>query len=58
MNPLREHALLQTRRHFLGQAGLGLAALWTLLDESAQAAGGLPGLPHFKPKAKRVIYLF
>src|SRR5262245_1332117 len=21
-------------------------------------AGGLPGLPHFRPKAKRVIYLF
>jgi hypothetical protein len=58
MNPLREYALLRTRRHFLGQAGVGLAALWRLLDESAQAAGGLPGLPHFKPKAKRVIYLF
>src|SRR6266545_1820853 len=25
---------------------------------AARAAGGLPGLPHFAPKAKRVIYLF
>ena len=24
----------------------------------AEAVGGLPGLPHFAPKAKRVIYLF
>ena len=24
----------------------------------ARPAGGLPGLPHFPPKAKRVIYLF
>jgi hypothetical protein len=24
----------------------------------AEATGGLPGLPHFAPKAKRVIYLF
>src|SRR6266581_4310150 len=26
--------------------------------EDATATGGLPGLPHFAPKAKRVIYLF
>ncbi len=65
MNPLREHALLLTRRHFFGKAGLGLTALWALLNESTAAAdsgnpatGGLPGLPHFKPKARRVIYLF
>src|SRR5215204_4558102 len=59
MNPLQERALLRTRRHFFGQAGLGLAALWTLLSESSRAAAsGLPGLPHFKLKAKRVIYLF
>ena len=57
-----------TRRHFLGQAGVGIgtAALAELLqcDLLAQsrrlptATGGLPGLPHFAPKAKRVIYLF
>ena len=58
MNPLQESAQLQTRRHFFGKAGLGLAALSSLLGESAQAADGLPGLPHFTPKAKRVIYLF
>jgi hypothetical protein len=27
-------------------------------DTDAQAAGGLAGLPHFPPKAKRIIYLF
>jgi hypothetical protein len=49
---------LLTRRYFFGKAsaGLGIAALSSLLqaDESA----GLPGLPHFPPTAKRVIYLF
>jgi hypothetical protein len=56
-----------TRRHFFGRSalGLGTAALASLLGERAQAApsgvsrtGGLPGLPHFAPKAKRAIYLF
>jgi uncharacterized protein DUF1501 len=28
------------------------------LQEDLQADGALPGLPHFAPKAKRVIYLF
>src|SRR6187549_2800448 len=55
------------RRRFLGQAGvgIGMAALAELLhcDLFAQSAdsngtGALPGLPHFAPKAKRVIYLF
>ena len=52
------------RRHFLGRTGLGLgtAALGSLLGRDAAragaAAGGVPGLPHFAPKAKRVIYLF
>jgi hypothetical protein len=61
------HPLSVTRRRFLGQAGIGIgaAALAELLqaDLFAQSAatsatGGLPGLPHFAPKAKRVIYLF
>jgi len=56
MNPLHEHHLSLTRRHFTKSA-LGLAALWSLLGEGARGEG-LPGLPHFKPKAKRVIYLF
>ena len=51
-----------TRRHFFGRAatGVGAAALASLMGGELQAAatGGLPGLPHFPPKAKRVIYLF
>jgi hypothetical protein len=68
MIPSHEHALLMTRRHFFGRTGggVGLAALASLLgaDEArskssdAPAHGGLPGLPHFSPRAKRVIYLF
>jgi len=67
MSPSREHALLMTRRHFFGRAstGLGTAVLVTLLSDDLRGAealanpdGGLPGLPHFPPKAKRVIYLF
>jgi hypothetical protein len=48
------------RRAFLRQSALGLAALATLFNEEGRAAaeGGQPGLPHFTPKAKRVIYLF
>lgn len=49
-----------TRRCFFGRSatGLGVAALSTLLPPEAQASGGLPGIPHFAPTAKRVIYLF
>jgi uncharacterized protein (DUF1501 family) len=60
------------RRAFLGDPlrGVGLLALGSLLsggrtgwsalaDESQRAArGGLPGLPHFPPRAKRVVCLF
>ena len=47
-----------TRRHFfsLSSTGIGIAALGTLLDRDLSAAA-LPGLPHFPPKAKRVIFL-
>ncbi|MEW4489879.1 DUF1501 domain-containing protein [Thalassoglobus sp. JC818] len=67
MHPAEQHFQYLTRRHFFGQAGLGLgsAALATLMGNSAQAAApsaaaspGLPDLPHFAPKAKRAIYLF
>ncbi|MEE3285174.1 MAG: sulfatase, partial [Planctomycetota bacterium] len=68
MNPLREAKLIETRRHFFGRtaAGIGTAALSSLLNPDLFSAesppqatvGGLPGLPHFAPKAKRVIYLF
>ena len=58
--------LLLTRRHFFGlsSTGIGVAALASLLSQNLTASedvsptGGLPGLPHFPPKAKRVIYLF
>jgi hypothetical protein len=47
-----------TRRALLGK-GTGLAALASLLGREGRAAtGGLPGLPHHKPTAKRMIYLF
>src|SRR5438128_4954329 len=66
MNPLLDHKLLLTRRLFFGRSatGIGSAALASLLNEdvcaasAAKATGGLPELPHFRPKAKRVIYLF
>jgi hypothetical protein len=62
MNPIDERRTLLTRRELLGRGALGLggAALGTLLGREAGAVGerGLPGLPHFAPKAKRVIYLF
>ena len=52
------------RRTFLGQSagGLGALGLSTLLHRTGSAATGIPNsfpdLPHFAPKAKRVIYLF
>jgi hypothetical protein len=66
MNPIQEHMQAMTRRHFFRKSalGLGTAALTSLLPRPANAAspvvatGGLPGLPHFAPKAKRAIYLF
>ena len=52
--------LLMTRRHFFatGATGPGIAALASLLGRDLRADAALPGLPHFAPKAKRVIYLF
>src|SRR5437773_6076259 len=62
MHPHLERQAFLTRRQFFGRSavGIGTAALATLLDRDLSAAtrGGLPGLPHFAPKAKRVIYLF
>jgi hypothetical protein len=47
-----------TRRSFLNASGtgLGMAALSSLLSRDLRAKQ--PGLPHFPPKAKRIIYLF
>jgi len=69
MDPLHQHLLNQNRRHFLQKLGLGIGglALGGLMDpfshSGSEAAtsllqsGSVP-LPHFAPKAKRVIYLF
>ena len=68
MDPHSTYPLKVTRRHFLCRAGVGIgvAALAELLQRDhllaqspvPNAIGALPGLPHFAPKAKRVIYLF
>src|SRR5262245_8823727 len=63
----RELNLLLTRRQLFSRtsAGIGLAAFGSLLNPELFAlamtpnskTGGLPDLPHFAPKAKRVIFL-
>ena len=70
MNPLQEYLHRQSRRHFFKTTGLGMGriALASLMGrELLKGAGNsavprahpaLPGLPHFAPKAKRIIYLF
>src|SRR6185295_3453631 len=68
MNPLHDFQDQVTRRTFLGATAgaLGTTALSTLLSRTAFAtsasapgsAGGLSALPHFAPKAKRVLCLF
>jgi len=70
MDPRLERKRHLTRRHFFGRtaAGIGTAALGSLLANDLEAAPkgeasdrpypGLPDLPHFAPKAKRVIWLF
>src|ERR1700722_3168551 len=67
MNPFANLTTHLTRRHFLGKGAhaVSLGALAALLGRDAQAGsgasqrfGGLPGVPHFAPKAKRIIYLF
>ena len=72
MNPIRQYLRQRTRRQFLADAvkPLGAAALASLihpgLTRMATAStsagtnpnGGRPGIPHFAPKAKRVINLF
>jgi len=54
----------ETRRQFFarGARGLGVAALATMVGSESRGAeqadgGGLPGLPHFPPTAKRGIFL-
>src|SRR5258708_3739626 len=59
---LSDHQAMNTftRRQFLGSttAGVGAAALASLLNPHlASGSTGIPGLPHFPPKAKRIIWL-
>ncbi|MFP6906299.1 MAG: DUF1501 domain-containing protein, partial [Verrucomicrobiota bacterium] len=64
--PVQDRQLAINRRQFFGRSatGIGAFALAGLLDRdgllAAPPAGnnGLPGLPHFPAKAKRIIYLF
>ncbi len=66
MFPIHDYRTSMTRRRFFGRAGVGLAALSTLLNDDVRAEavttrnsiGGLADLPHVAPKARRVIYLF
>ena len=67
MNPLKEHELQVTRRELLFSSAkcLGGAALGSLIapnliaaQPKTNATGGLLGVPHFAPKAKRIIMLF
>ncbi|MXY69191.1 MAG: DUF1501 domain-containing protein [Acidobacteriia bacterium] len=67
MTPETHAPEIDTRRHFFGKAasGVGAIALAHLLgrdlnasDAPKPALGGLDGLPHYAPKAKRVIWLF
>ena len=63
-----ESRLIENRRQFFGKSttGIGVAALSSLLGGNLAFGekpgefgriGGLEGIPHFAPKAKRVIYL-
>src|SRR5215210_7966450 len=66
----RTHALAATRRHFFRECGVGVGkiALASLLSEAlpsgafASPIGAVnplaPKVPHFAPKARRVIHLF
>jgi hypothetical protein len=71
MNPTQERLHLLSRRHFFKSTGLAagrIALAGLMFPEMLRAAAeaqsavrahpALPGLPHFAPKAKRLIYLF
>ena len=69
MEEIHKHFLNNNRRNFLKKAGLGIGglALGTLLDPFRFGKNEDPfsalnnqtlNLPHFAPKAKRIIYLF
>ena len=69
MNPLEGLRCHQTRRAFFADTGLALGRialaamaapplLRAAPARGARAHPALPGLPHFAPKARRIIYLF
>ena len=71
MNPAQERLQHLSRRHFFKSTGLAvgrIALAGLMFPEMLRAATtgktaanphpALPGLPHFAPKAKRLIYLF
>jgi hypothetical protein len=64
MNPFDSFYEQMLRRTFLKRSagGIGMMALASLLGRDLRAAeaasgSGLPGLPHYPPKAKRVIFM-
>ena len=70
MSPLLEYQLRQTRRQFFGDVGLRLGGIGLAMLGASGATNrllaanspervhpSLPGLPHFAPKAKSLIYL-
>ncbi|MCM8542434.1 MAG: DUF1501 domain-containing protein [Lentisphaeraceae bacterium] len=57
MDPIKEYQLNLTRRHFLQNSALGLGALsFNSLSHGEEDIRA--SIPHFAPKAKRVIWLF
>jgi hypothetical protein len=68
MNPFFERDIRLTRRQLFGKAaaGIGTLALGSLLSEDGWGAQKpksdllppLPGIPHFAPKAKRVVVMW
>ena len=66
MDPILEYQQHQTRRQFFGDCGLKLGGVGLAMlaaNEATASPDGehpflpLPGLPHFKPRAKALIYL-
>ena len=65
MDPLFQNAWMQNRRQFFGESGIRLGGLAMACMAAQEATGAahtrvhsaVPGLPHFAPKAKRLIYL-
>ncbi|MFZ4509080.1 MAG: DUF1501 domain-containing protein [Fimbriimonas sp.] len=68
MNPFFERDLRISRRELFGRTATGLGSIalasllhgegWASVSQGKKVIGGMPGLPHFKPKAKHVIVLW